>query len=196
MNKSIQNAVLGYTAKESSQDRLPAGNHVVSIVDWRVLHSRIEWNGDPKAKLPEFSDSTPQLGVMFRGKEGIAFHRFNIWGFARFDELTDEQQGSDKFAKVVFGETVYACKVQGDGQLVRIRDKKRCADAESIIDQFMASVGKTGVSIGDAMADLVASEHELTITVEDDEYNGKDQLKVTRFNKAVATVEADGEFGE
>ena len=192
MNKSIQNAVLGYLTKESTGDKLPAGHHSVTVSDCRVLHSRVKWDGDPKTDLPQFSDATPQLGVEFRDESGaVAWHRFNMWGYKRWEELPVSDQASDKYEKVIFGSTVYACEVQGD-KLFRVRDAKRTADAQSIVDQFIASVDMTGNKLGDVLDTLVSEEIKLVIKIEDDEYLGKAQLRVTSFEKQRELID---EFG-
>lgn len=181
MNKKILNAVLGYETKESSSDRLGAGHHLVSITDVKPMDSRHKWNGDEKDELPDFSDPTPQLGVEFKNDEGaVAWHRFNFWGYQRWNELPEADQVSDKYEQVVFGETVYACEVKGD-DLVRILDTKRTADAQSIVDQFIAAVGMTGEKIGEVLDTLVGQN--LVIKIEDDEYLGIAQVRITNFEK-------------
>jgi hypothetical protein len=191
MNKKILNAVLGYESKESSNDRLEAGLHLVEITDCRVMNSRLTWKGAEKAELPGFADPTPQLGVEFRDESGaVAWHRFNFWGYQRWDELPEADQSSDKYEQVVFGETVYACEVQGD-DLVRILDPKRTSDAQSIVDQFIASVGMTGEKIGEIIDTLIGQK--LVIKIEDDEYLGKAQTRVASFDEERELVE---EFGE
>ena len=179
MNKKVLNAVLGYESKEASKDRLEAGLHAVEITDCKPMDSRTKWNGDEKDTLPDFADPTPQLGVEFRDESGaVAWHRFNFWGYQRWDELPEADQASDKYEQVVFGETVYACEVQGD-DLVRILDPKRTADAQSIVDQFIAAVGMTGEKIGEIIDTLVGQK--LIIKVEDDEFLGVAQTRVTNF---------------
>lgn len=191
MNKQILNAVLGYQTKESTNDRLSAGTHLVTITDVRPMDSRHKWNGDEKDDLPGFSDPTPQLGVEFKDENGaVAWHRFNFWGYKRWEELPESDQSSDKYEQVVFGDNVYACEVKGD-QLVRIKDEQRTADAHSIVDQFISAVGMTGNTIGDLIDTLVGQE--LVIKIEDDEYNGKPQPRVTNFEEKRELVD---EFGE
>ena len=114
MKKSIQNAVLGYVAKESRGARLTVGKHIVKLVEWLVLHSRVQWDGQEKTSLPEFVDPTPQLGIMFRDENGnVGWHRFNVYGYRRWDDLTDEQQSSDQYEKVVFGSPIIHRSVHG-----------------------------------------------------------------------------------
>lgn len=191
INQSILNAVLGYTSKESRQSQLAAGTHVVQLVEWKVLHSRIKWDGTEKDKLPDFTDPTPQLGLMFRGEAGVAWYRANMLGYKRYDELTEEEQASDKYEKVVFGETAYACTTY-KGKLVRIKDKKRTADALSIVDQIMTAFGITGETIGDTMDTVVGNETKISIKVEDDSYDGKAQIRITNFSEVKQVVEDFG----
>lgn len=192
MKKSIQSAVLGYVAKESRGARLTVGKHIVKLVEWLVLHSRIQWDGDEKSHLPEFVDPTPQLGIMFRDENGdVGWHRFNVFGYKRWDDLTDEQQSSDQYEKVVFGQQVYACKQTKDG-LVRIKDNKKTEGAQSFIDQFMATVGHTGSSVNDAMEDLMATGIEFQVELVNEDYEGEDTLKVKGFSKV---TELASDFG-
>ena len=194
MNKNVQSAVLGYVAQESDQQELLGeGTHIVSIAEWKVLHSRIKWNGEEKAKLPDFSDPTAQLGLMFKNDDGnLAFYRANMMGYRRWEDLTEAEQTSDKYERVTFGDQVYACKLI-KGKLVRVTDKKRTAGAHSIVDQIMASVGMTGQSIGDAMDTVVGNATKLSITIVEEEYDGKTQYKVKSFSKV---KEAVSDFGD
>lgn len=197
MNKAIQDAVLGYTAKESSsEDRLGSGEHVVSIVEWKVTHSRIQWDGSEKDNLPGFADATPQLGFKMRadGDGGVAWYRANMAGFKRWDELTEAQQGDGKHEKVLFGDTAYACKLV-KGQLVRIKDKKRTMDALSIVDQIMSALGMTGQRIGDAMDTVVGEGTLMRIKIKIEDYDGKPQTRISGFS-AVKEESIVSEFGE
>jgi len=197
MNKQIENAVLGYVGKESRQDVLQSGDHVVSLIEMRVLNSRVNWDESDKTELPDFVDPTPQLGIMFGNEHGVQWHRFNIYGYVRWDELTDDQQGDDKYAQVVFGKTVYACKRHANGNLVRIKDKKRTEDAESFLDQFLACVNGTGKTVADACAEAIAGKTEFVVSLEDDEYEGKDQIRVSGFSKVkqLGSTTEDEDFG-
>jgi len=198
MDKNIQKAVLGFVATDDlgRQDKLPTGRHLVSILEWKVLHSRIKWNGEAKDNLPEYEDPTPQLGIMLGNEEGVTWHRFNLAGFTRWNELTAKQQEDDKFEKVVAGEQVYACERNKSGQLVRISHDRRTHDAHTFINRFMSVMDCTGVSIGEALPALVETKAKLVIEIEDDEYQGKDQLKVTSFESETALVSSGDEFGE
>lgn len=182
VKQSIQNAVLGYVAKESRGAQLKAGIFIVKIVDWLILHSRIKWDGDLKDNLPDFIDPTPQLGIMFRSENGdVGWHRFNAYGYKRWDDLTDVQQKSDKYEAVTFGQQVYACKQTKDG-LVRIKDTKRTSGAESFIDQFMACIGHTGSTVEVGLKDAMANGLEFEVELEYEDYEGEDSLKVKSFN--------------
>lgn len=197
MNKQIQDAVLGYTAKASSrQDKLGTGEHVVSAVEWKVTHSRINWDGSEKDDLPAFVDPTPQLGLMLHNDEGVAWYRANMLGYKRWPELTEEQQKSDEYEKVIFGSTAYACK-RVKGQLVRIKDKKRTEDALSIVDQIMSAFGMTGHKIGDAMDTVVGEGTKIRITISVEDYDGKPQIRVKNFAKVKEEelVDSVDEFG-
>ncbi len=192
IQKSVLNAILGYTSKENSrQSQLEAGKHVVTLAEWKPLHSRIKWNGEEKENLPNFDDPTPQLGLMFRCDDGVAWYRANMVGFIRHDELTEEEQASDKYEKVLFRETAYACTSK-NGKLYRLKSKKRTADAQSIVDQIMTAFGMNGHSIGDVMDTLVGEETKIIITIEDDSYDGKAQTKITNFAEVKELVDDFG----
>lgn len=193
MIESIQNAILGYVAKESTYQDLPEGNHNVQLVEWRPLHSRITWKGEEKDDLPDFQDPTPQLGVIFRGEEGSIVHRFNIFGYKQWKDLTDEQQADDKYEKVIFRERAYACKTV-KGKLVRIQDEEKTAGAHAILDRFMAILNMTGKAVSD-LDEVVADGRQLQITVESDPYPGKEgKVKIANFSE-VGELVAD-EFSE
>jgi hypothetical protein len=191
-DKSIQNAVLGYQTKESRGEKLKAGTHEVSLTDWQIMHSRIKWDGSEKEVLPDFSDATPQLGIMFRDAEGnVGWHRFNMLGYKRWDDLSDKQQESGKFERVTFGEQVYACKQQANG-LVRIKDEKRTAGAHSFVDQFVAAVGRTGQTVGEALPAMLESGEKFAVTLVDDDYGDDTNVKVKSFASVEAMVDDFG----
>lgn len=199
MNKSIQNAVLGYVSKESRQDLLGTGKHTVSIIDWKVLHSRIKWNGEEKETLPDFVDPGPQLGLMLGNDNGVVFYRGNLFGYDQWDDLTEEQKASGKFEKVPFGDRVYACTTNTQGNMIRRKNKKRTADAESYIDQLMSSINCTGKDVAGSLDGAVENKAELVIEVKVEEYNGKPQHKVLNFNRAssaAADSSEDEDFGK
>lgn len=186
--KSIQDAVLGYISKESRGDKLEAGNHEVTIAEWKIMHSRIKWDGSEKTNLPPFVDPTAQLGIMFRDSEGnVGWHRFNVWGYKRWEDLSDVQQKSGDFEKVTFGAQVYACKQTAKG-LVRQKDTKRTNGAQSFIDQFMSACGHTGETVGDALPVIMDNKEAFIVNLEDDEYDGDVSVKVAGFNKVKELV--------
>lgn len=202
ISKSIQNAVLGYTPKENSSERLAAGTHKVMLTAYVVLTSRLNWDLTPKAELPEFSDPTPELGIEFKDEAGaVQWHRFNMWGYKRWDELSDTDQADDSYCKVLFHGVPYACKVNGNKK-IRIKDSKRTADAQSFVDQFFTSLGMIGVPVQEALDSALEKKIPFTVKLVDDEYNGKAQVKVKGFNKdsgVVASAEGEGdsdEFGD
>lgn len=189
VSKSIQDAVLGYVAKESENGpRLEAGDHEVRIVEWKITNSRIKWSGETKENLPEFTDPTPQLGIMFRNDAGeVGWHRFNVFGYKRWDDLSDKQQASGDYEKVTFGSSVYACKQSKSG-LVRQKDNKRTEGAQSFLDQFMAACGHTGDTVGDAMPGIEENKETFIVTLEDDEYDGETSVRVAGFSKVKELV--------
>ena len=198
MDKNILKAVLGFVATDDlgRQDKLPTGRHLVSILEWKVLHSRVKWNGEAKDNLPEYQDPTPQLGIMLGCEAGVTWHRFNLAGFTRWAELTEKQQADDKYEKVIAGERVYACQRDAKtGVLVRVANERRTHDAHTFINRFMSVMEMTGVSIGEALPTLVESKAKLVIEVEADEYDGRDQTKVTSFESENALVATSDEFG-
>ena len=144
--------------------------------------------------LPQ--DPTPQLGIMLGCEAGVTWHRFNLVGFTRWAELTDKQQADDSYEKVIAGDRVYACKRdKKTGVLVRVSSEKRTSDAHTFINRFMSVMDMTGVSIGEALPTLVSTKAKLVIEVESDEHQGKDQLKVTSFEKETALLAGDDDFG-
>ncbi|RLI35296.1 hypothetical protein DRO66_07500 [Candidatus Bathyarchaeota archaeon] len=194
MKKSIQEQVMAYESKESQQgEKLQAGVHEVHLSAWKVTHSRVKWDGDEKPNLPEFDDPTPQLGIEFRNADGdVGWHRFNMTGFARWEDLTDKQQADDKHVKVIFGEQVYACKQTANG-LVRIQDVKRTNAAHSFVDQFFAAMNQTGQTIGVGMARMLDSKEKFSVTLKNDPYGDNDHnVKVKSFNRQKVAIDDFG----
>ena len=199
MNKSIENAVLGLIAKEPTGNLLKAGEHIVKLLEWKPTHSRLEWDGSEKKNLPEYDDPTPQLAVMIGNTEGISFHRFNVFGFTQWPELTDDQQASEEYVKVIRNDKAYACKRNAKGKLVRIKSPKKTKDAESMLDNFMAVVGMTGKSVGE-LGLAVQGQTQFGAKIEDESYTSlqgelKTSTKITRWSSVGAEVESSGFSG-
>jgi hypothetical protein len=174
---------------------LPEGDNVVRLIRFEEVDSFTNYDGTEKTNEKGWDDATPQLAITVvaaeDGKSGGLSHRFNGMGFVKYDELTDKQKQSDKYMNV----DGYACEKKGD-QVVRILDPERTKSCKNILMQFANAAGcEPGVSLADGLNKAIADGHTFTTTVTVEEYDGKDQHRLTSFKKAVAAVEADG-FGD
>ena len=137
---------------------------------------------------------------MFRNKEGVAWSRINMFGYKRWDQLTKAEQESGNYERLEHHGQVYACKQNKKGQYVRIKDAEKTAGAQSIIDQFIASVGMTGEgSLGDMLDTIAAEKMPLTISVESQGYGDDVYNNVVGYYPAKDGVPVDAEeepFGE
>lgn len=188
MEKSIQNAILGYVPKEVKGQGflMEEGWHPVTVKSWQPTHSFLNWDGGMKdaARLPEFKDPAPELGVVFQAEGGVVLLRAHTKGYKTWEDLSDEDRESGKYVKVPFHDKVYACLEDKKGNLVRVKDSSRTADAENFIDQLFTSAGVTGVNIGEAMDKIQGEKIQLMVNVKIDEYvEGQPQAKIIGFRK-------------
>lgn len=172
---------------------LPVGEHVVRIVRMEETSSFQQFNGTQKDELPPWKDAEPQLAITFvsaeEGKTGGITHRFNGLGYTKFDELSAEDKKSGDYED----HKGYACTLNEDGLLVRVRNEKRTKACENILNQLAGSLGiKEGTSLGTGLQTAIADQTKLVITVTNDPFEGRDQMRATRFRSITAkTVDAD-----
>ena len=167
---------------------LPVGEHIVRLIRAEETDSFSQFNGEQKKKAFAWSDRTPQLAITVvaaeEGKSGGMTHRLNGLGYVKFSELSDEQKESGEYEDM----NGYACSANEDGEIVRTVSEQHTKQCRNILNQFAAAIGaREGENFGDAVTRAIASQVKFRVTVVNDEYEGREQLRLTRF-KAVANV--------
>jgi hypothetical protein len=175
---------------------LPAGEHVVRMIRAEEVTSFQQFSGDEKVNLPEWKDATPQLAITVvsaeEGKSGGLTHRFNGRGYVKMSELSKEQRESGDYED----KAGYACSLNDDNLLVREVSEQHTKECANIINQFAGALGiKEGSKLGKALASAIADQVTFRVTVVNVPYEGKDQLRLTRF-KALSAVPVKADFEE
>lgn len=177
---------------------LAEGVNIVRILRIEETDSFSQFKGTVKDELPEWSDPTPQLAITFvsaeKGKSGGITHRYNGKGNKKYDDLTDAEIASGKFENV----RGYACVYNKQNQLVRVEDPEKTQMCANIINQLATALRiEESDEEGALMEGLENARIEETcvqITVVNEQYNGKDQYRVTKPKMvSLATVENDFE---
>lgn len=175
---------------------LPAGEHVVRIIRAEEVTSFQQFSGDEKIVLPEWKDATPQLAITIvsaeEGKSGGLTHRFNGRGYLKMSELSKEQRESGAYED----KSGYACSLNEDGLLVREVSETHTKECANIINQFAGALGiKEGTKLGNALINAISDQVKFRVTVVNVPYQGKDQLRLSRF-KALSAVPVKADFEE
>lgn len=175
---------------------LKEGTHVVRVARFAETHSFNKYDGSQKDDLPEWSNPTPQLAITVVAVEGGGglTHRLNGCGFVQFDDLSEEQLQSGKF--VALGKTGYACYEDEEGDTVRLIDEEKTQACANIINQFAAALGLSEDSnLIEGLEKAISEKLTMKVTVVNDPYDGKDQLRIAKFESA-ASVVADTGFDD
>lgn len=173
---------------------LPVGEHLVRIIRAEEVTSFQQFNGDEKIELPDWKDATPQLAVTVvsaeEGKSGGLTHRFNGRGYVKMSELSKEQRESGDYED----HDGYACSLNEDGLLVREVSEQHTKECANIINQFANAIGlKEGTKLGKGIAQAIADQTPIRVTVVNKPYKGKDQLRLEKF-KAYSAVAVKADF--
>lgn len=168
---------------------LAAGEHVVRLIRAEETDSFSQFNGEAKGKVTAWKDATPQLAITVvaaeKGKSGGLTHRLNGLGYTKWNQLSDAQKESGDYEE----QGGYACALNEDGILVREVSPEATKACNNILNQFAAAIGaKEGESLGDAIAKAIAQETPFRVTIINDEYNEKEQLRMQRFKAVAASV--------
>ena len=185
-----------YKVEKPEFTKLPEGDSIVRIIRAEGLTSFQKYDGSPKDELPEWKDSGPQLAITVvaseEGKNGGLTHRFNALGYKRYDELSAKEHESNKYENI----GGYACTANKNGDMVRITDKDRTQSCKNILNQFAAAAQiPVGESLMEGVAKAIANKTDMRVTVTNKEFEGADQLRLTRF-KSVAQVAVDDGFDD
>jgi hypothetical protein len=168
---------------------LAAGEHVVRLIRAEETDSFSQFNGEPKSKETAWKDATPQLAITVvaaeKGKSGGLTHRLNGLGYVKDKDLSDAQRESGDYQI----EGGYACTLNEDGILVREVSPDATKACNNILNQFASAIGaKEGENLGDAIQRAIAQETPFRVTIVNDEYQEKEQLRMQRFKAVAAAV--------
>lgn len=191
MNEIIQN----FQTSKPEFNLLSEGEHNVRLIRYKVLDSFTQYSDEPKANEKPWSNPCPQLAITVvsseEGKSGGLTHRLNFEGYPRFSELSDKQQKSGEFIDL----EGYACTKDKQGNVIRPTDPDRTQSCANIVNQFaMALSVDEGANLLDALDSAIQDKVSMRVTVTNEPWDGKDQLRLNRFRQvAQAPVEADFE---
>lgn len=190
-----QNAFSGFKFEKPVVETLKEGNHSVKINSYSVTDSFHLLDGTVKDGLAEeieaeekWSDSTPQLAVVFVGSEGVMTYRFNAKGYKHTEDFTAEELEDDKYT--VIGD--YVCVRNKDKKLVRIESEQRTQKAQRLLNQFLYSTNaEEGADLFEILDACVESKLEIDIVVKKKQYNEKTVYDIAKFAPSGALVEAN-----
>ena len=199
-----QNAFSGFKFEKPVVETLKEGNHSVKVNSYSVTDSFHLLDGSVKDGVVEeieseekWSDSTPQLAVVFVGLSGVMTYRFNAKGYKHTEDFTAEELEDDKYT--VIGD--YVCVRDKEMNLVRIESEQRTQKAQRLLNQFLyATNAEEGADLFDILDACVESKLEIDIVVKKKQYNDKTVYDIAKFAPVGALVETsegideDGEF--
>ena len=168
----------GYSSKAVITNLLPVGEHRVKCVKGMEIDSFTSSDGSAKPKEYPWENPTDQflIHVVSVENKGSLIHRLQGQGWKAFDVLTDEEIKSKKYTNL----DGYACLKTKTGY-VRVEDSAKTAQCDRIFDRFMSAIGAPEGSGLDAVDIAIADKTEFMVIVTNDEYEGKDQLKIKGF---------------
>jgi hypothetical protein len=174
---------------------LPEGEHLVRLTSVSAITSFDQYNGEKKDKMPEWGNATPQLAITVvsaeDGKSGGITHRLNGCGYVKFDDLSEKEIKSGKYESI----EGFACK-EVAGVIVRIESEKNTQACANIINGFAASLKiPEGENLMDGIKKAIAEKTAFMVTVSIEDYDGKDQYRISKFKAAEAVAEVK-EFEE
>jgi len=199
-----QNAFSGFKFEKPVVETLKEGNHSVKVNSYSVTDSFHLLDGSVKDGVVEeieseekWSDSTPQLAVVFVGLSGVMTYRFNAKGYKHTEDFTAEELEDDKYT--VIGD--YVCVRDKQKNLVRIESEQRTQKAQRLLNQFLyATNAEEGADLFDILDACVESKLEIDIVVKKKQYNDKTVYDIAKFAPVGALVETsegideEGEF--
>lgn len=171
-----------YVSKLVEFMKLPEGDNDVRLVSYHISDSFHNFDGSLKAELPAYTNPAGQLittWVSLTGNGGLTVRNQDT-GYVRYSELTDEQINSGKYTDV----NGYACMIEKkSGKLVRIESEERTKVCENILDQLFTACGlPEGSSVND-LDSVIANKTPVRVTVVNDPYEERDQLRISKFRK-------------
>jgi len=172
-------------------NNLSVGEHIVKLIRAEETDSFTQFNGEAKLTSTVWRDATPQLAVTVvaaeKGKSGGLTHRLNGRGYRKYAELNDAEKKSGAYEDI----DGYACSLNEDGIMVREESDTHSKECANIISQFAYAIGgKEGDKLGDVIKNAIANQTAFKVTVTDIPYQGKSQLRITKFKALPVAVEA------
>ena len=117
-------------------------------------------------------------------------HRFNGCGYRKYEDLSKEELDSGKYENI----DGYACYKDNEGDIVREESEENTQACANIINQFASALQiEEGTELMPALEEAIASQKTFRVTVKNEPYDGKDQLRLARF-RSLATVAVSDEF--
>ena len=179
-----------YQSKPVVSNLLPVGEHRVRIIEAFETDSFTSHDKTRKDKEFGWENPTDQFLIHVASVEnkGSLIHRLQGQGWKKFDALTDEEIKSKKYQNI----DGYACIKTKTG-LARIEDEAKTLQCNRIFDRLMNAVGAPEGSGIDVLDQAIADKTEFMVVIVNDEYEGKDSLKIASFKpvKKEALVERD-----
>lgn len=193
MSTKNQNAFSGFKFEKPVVETLKEGNHSVRINSYSVTDSFHLLDGSVKDGIAEeieseekWSDSTPQLAVVFVGPDGVMTYRFNAKGYKHTEDFTAEELEDDKYT--VIGD--YVCVRDKNKNLVRIESPQRTQKAQRLLNQFLFATGaEEGADLFDILDNCISEKSEIDIVVKKKQYDERDVFDIAKFAPANALVE-------
>ena len=172
---------------------LPEGEHIVRLSRAEEVDSFTAFSGEPKPELPAWTNPTDQLAYTVvsaeEGKVGSLTDRLNGQGWKKMKDLTEKERQSGKFESI----DGWACKTVNN-KIVRVEDKEKTQICDNIAMQFATAIGieesEDEGAFGQGLEDAIESRTTFRVTVKVENYDGKDQYRITRF-KSVSQVVVD-----
>jgi hypothetical protein len=182
-----------FKVEKPAFELLKTGEHELRVTRLEIVNSFEKYNHQRKEKEFEWSDAVPQIAITVvaaeKGKTGGLTHRFNGLGYRRWDD-PDVTEAEKKKAINLMG---YLCVTDKEGDVVRCISEKRTQQCKNIMNQFAMAFGvKEGENLIDGIEAGIQEQRTFRAMVINDQYDGKDQLKLTGF-KASKSVETKTE---
>jgi hypothetical protein len=180
-----------------------AGDYVMAITNFEFINSfEKNFNHELKDNLTElieqgkhWCDPTPQIAVTLGDKDGqgVITHRFNAKGYLQKDDPEVSKKMLDKDNIMVIGK--YVCQ-QSDEGWERIEAPEKTESALRMLFTFLNKLGFTDeeMDVVTALERAMKDKYYIVVTVDEEEYEGKDRLVITKFSRAkLEDIEADEE---
>jgi len=170
-----------------------AGDYVLQVVNFEFMNSfEKNFNHELKENIRDqieagkiWCDPTPQIAVTLGDKDGkgVITHRFNASGYLQNEDAEVTKEMLDRDDIMTIGK--YVCEQTDDGWK-RIESEEKTESALRMLFSFMNKLGFTNenMEVETALETAVKEKYFIVGTVDDEEYDGKSRLVITKFSKA------------